>query len=120
MQPPPLHHTHICPSQCAQGQLYFTTTTITTTTTTTILNKIEEDRRLQRIIDEYRSEQSLSAYEVTKLCFSQHSDLIVLLQYKVTDTQINALLTLRLLTSCIYGPPILDVSRSHTTTQHSR
>ena len=30
------------------------------------------------------------------------------------------LLTLRLLLSYIYGAPILDVSRSHTTTQHSR
>jgi len=30
------------------------------------------------------------------------------------------LLTLRLLMSYIYGAPILDVSRSHTTTQHSR
>jgi uncharacterized protein YjaZ len=29
-------------------------------------------------------------------------------------------LTLRLQTSYIYGAPILDVSRSHTTTQHSR
>ena len=29
-------------------------------------------------------------------------------------------LTLRRLMSCIYGAPILDVSRSHTTTQHSR
>jgi len=29
-------------------------------------------------------------------------------------------LTLRLLMSCIYGAPILDVSRSHTTTHHSR
>ena len=29
------------------------------------------------------------------------------------------LLTLRLLMSYIYGAPILDVSRSHTTTQHS-
>jgi hypothetical protein len=28
--------------------------------------------------------------------------------------------TLRLLLSYIYGAPILDVSRSHTTTQHSR
>ena len=32
----------------------------------------------------------------------------------------DTLLTLRLLMSCIYGAPILDVSRSHTTTQHSR
>jgi len=30
------------------------------------------------------------------------------------------LLALRLLMSYIYGAPILDVSRSHTTTQHSR
>jgi len=30
------------------------------------------------------------------------------------------LLTLRRLVSYIYGAPILDVSRSHTTTQHSR
>jgi len=29
-------------------------------------------------------------------------------------------LTLRLLMSYIYGAPNLDVSRSHTTTQHSR
>jgi len=29
-------------------------------------------------------------------------------------------LTLRLLMSYIYGTPILDVSRSHTATQHSR
>jgi len=29
-------------------------------------------------------------------------------------------LTLRLLMSYIYGAPILDVSRSHTTTQHNR
>jgi len=32
----------------------------------------------------------------------------------------NLELTLRLLMSYIYGAPILDVSRSHTTTQHSR
>jgi len=32
----------------------------------------------------------------------------------------NALLTLRWLMSYIYGAPILDVSRSHTTTQYSR
>ena len=29
-------------------------------------------------------------------------------------------LTLRLLKSCLYGAPILDVSRSHITTHHSR
>ena len=33
---------------------------------------------------------------------------------------LNSCLTLRRLMSYIYGAPILDVSRSHTTTQHSR
>jgi len=32
----------------------------------------------------------------------------------------TTMLTLRRLMSYIYGAPILDVSRSHTTTQHSR
>jgi len=37
------------------------------------------------------------------------------------DSRIRVkLLTLRRLMSYIYGAPILDVSRSHTTTQHSR
>ena len=34
--------------------------------------------------------------------------------------RISTSLTLRRLMSYIYGAPILDVSRSHTTTQHSR
>jgi len=34
--------------------------------------------------------------------------------------QLLHILTLRLLMSYIYGAPILDVSRSHTTTHHSR
>ena len=33
---------------------------------------------------------------------------------------LGSILTLRRLMSYIYGAPILDVSRSHTTTQHSR
>jgi len=41
------------------------------------------------------------------------------LQYSVL-TVTNSSLTLRSLTLYIYGAPILDVSRSHTTTQHSR
>ena len=36
------------------------------------------------------------------------------------DFGIRYYLTLRSLTLYIYGAPILDVSRSHTTTQHSR
>ena len=39
---------------------------------------------------------------------------------RVLYSQHRAVLTLRRLTSYIYGAPILDVSRSHTTTQHSR
>jgi len=40
---------------------------------------------------------------------------------KNTVCEQNAVpLTLRWLMSYIYGAPILDVSRSHTTTQHSR
>ena len=32
---------------------------------------------------------------------------------------VKTILTLRLLMSCIYGAPVLDVSRSHTMTHHS-
>ena len=39
---------------------------------------------------------------------------------KNDDLIIKGKLTLRRLMSYIYGAPILDVSRSHTTTQHSR
>jgi len=45
-------------------------------------------------------------------------------QYSTTDSfykiSVSRPLTLRRLMSYIYGAPILDVSRSHTTTQHSR
>jgi len=37
-----------------------------------------------------------------------------------SSSTIRGTLTLRRLMSYIYGAPILDVSRSHTTTQHSR
>ena len=37
-----------------------------------------------------------------------------------SDRKAEGELTLRRLMSYIYGAPILDVSRSHTTTQHSR
>jgi len=41
-------------------------------------------------------------------------------QYKTMWNHQWLQLTLRRLMSYIYGAPILDVSRSHTTTQHSR
>jgi len=40
--------------------------------------------------------------------------------HKNTVCAERIILTLRRLMSYIYGAPILDVSRSHTTTQHSR
>ena len=47
-----------------------------------------------------------------------HCFVLELTYYSVYSNTI--LLTLRRLMSYIYGAPILDVSRSHTTTQHSR
>ena len=41
-------------------------------------------------------------------------------QNLLSSSSIYNYLTLRRLMSYIYGAPILDVSRSHTTTQHSR
>jgi len=41
-------------------------------------------------------------------------------RYGHSTGSIRSRLTLRRLMSYIYGAPILDVSRSHTTTQHSR
>jgi len=43
-----------------------------------------------------------------------------LLQNSFDTQRYRTALTLRRLMSYIYGAPILDVSRSHTTTQHSR
>ena len=56
--------------------------------------------------------------ELNPICY-----LLALLgaQHFIHVTRIRVkLLTFRLLMSYIYGAPILDVSRSHTTTQHSR
>jgi len=44
----------------------------------------------------------------------------VMLTHKTRNQGIYLTLTLRRLMSYIYGAPILDVSRSHTTMQHSR
>ena len=53
-----------------------------------------------------------SSYESYVLCSLNH-------HFFASISQCS-LLTLRLLMSYIYGAPILDVSRSHTTTHHSR
>jgi len=54
--------------------------------------------------------------------FHNHVNLffVTLLCRMFAKLQKKILLTLRRLMSYIYGAPILDVSRSHTTTQHSR
>ena len=55
--------------------------------------------------------------ELNPICYL----LALLAHYFLHVSRIRVkLLTLRLLMSYIYGAPILDVSRSHTTTQHSR
>jgi len=68
---------------------------------------------LGKTIDKYACEGSWTALRMRgiwpRCCMSRR------VQESVTET-----LTLRLLMSYIYGAPILDVSRSHTTTQHSR
>ena len=46
--------------------------------------------------------------------------LIISCAYRREDAVAELCVTLRRLMSYIYGAPILDVSRSHTTTQHSR
>ena len=57
-----------------------------------------------------------------ELCHSTVQYIMVgVLQYHEVCTRwVPCALTLRRLMSYIYGAPILDVSRSHTTTQHSR
>jgi hypothetical protein len=84
-----VYRRHHHPHPAAAAATITTTTTIKTTTN--ILNKIEEARCLPRIIDDCSSEQALTAYQVAKLCFSQHSDHIVLLQNKRTPAEIKAL-----------------------------
>ena len=68
-------------------------------------------------------EMNLSLYLISIM--SELIDVFVLLRVISHDyvvTTMTPLLTLRRLMSYIYiyGAPILDVSRSHTTTQHSR
>jgi len=48
------------------------------------------------------------------------SELLIRETGKLNWNVILLVLTFRVLMSYIYGAPILDVSRSHTTTQHSR
>ena len=57
---------------------------------------------------------------VTSSCFVLHYKACILAPSVKQLKYAYLMLTLRRLMSYIYGAPILDVSRSHTTTQHSR
>ena len=63
---------------------------------------------------------SLSSVAVRILSYSCFELFILLSEARFSCTGVTLYLTLRRLMSYIYGAPILDVSRSHTTTQHSR
>ena len=54
------------------------------------------------------------------IIFSHFKHFTVLFLKTAKEGMLLIALTLRRLMSYIYGAPILDVSRSHTTTQHSR
>jgi len=58
--------------------------------------------------------------EYHSVYFYGHLPSRISLKSKEKYRRLKQILTLRLLMSYIYGAPILDVSRSHTTTQHSR
>ena len=74
----------------------------------------------------WRREQQLSAVGTRIIGRVGHSEVALptvpfrFLKMSLDLYKAQTLLTLRLLMSYIYGAPILDVSRSHTTTQHSR
>ena len=62
-------------------------------------------------------------FPLSDVLFAGHFTYLEAHQAAVWAEQCSAVvrtLPLRLLMSYIYGAPILDVSRSHTTTQHSR
>jgi len=61
--------------------------------------------------------ESLNKYATTTVV-TKNDNVANISKEKLKST--GKILTLRRLMSYIYGAPILDVSRSHTTTQHSR
>ena len=80
---------------------------------------VEMDRTVVEISDGLPKEYILNPLkpELNPICY-----LLALLAHHflhVSRIRVKSL-TIRLLISYIYGAPILDVSRSHTTTQHSR
>jgi len=73
--------------------------------------KMEQSVPKRRYINFRR--RGVTQKKIYNLSIALRCDILVVL-VKITE------LTLRRLMSYIYGAPILDVSRSHTTTQHSR
>ena len=69
--------------------------------------------RLQNFIKDH-------SLKTETLCGHTLTEIHELLQEGCSDSKLHESLTLRRLMSYIYGAPILDISRSHTTTQHSR
>jgi len=89
-------------------------------------NEVDETSSLDNTVVNQEAE---TEGDVTEECECNNSDSIVTTEVGVGmstrqlyDLLTNAIstLTLRRLMSYLYGAPILDVSRSHTTTQHSR
>ena len=64
----------------------------------------------------------MTRIKALQYCSEMHAFLVHIMFVENTYVLLNTstYLTLRRLMSYIYGAPILDVSRSHTTTQHSR
>ena len=80
--------------------------------------RVLDDRGLRRILKYEGQKVNPLNPELNRLCY-----LLALLgaHHFLHVSRIRVkLLTFRLLMSYIYGAPILDVSRSHTTTHHSR
>ena len=80
--------------------------------------RVKNEEAIKRVSEENKFLLNPLNPELNPICY-----LLALLgaHYFLHVSRIRVkLLTFRLLMSYIYGVPILDVSRSHTTTQHSR
>jgi len=79
------------------------------------IERVEEFKYLGTTITDqnYIQEEIKSRLKLGNACYHSAQNLL-------SSRLLSKNLTLRRLMSYIYGAPILDVSRSHTTTQHSR
>ena len=81
------------------------------------IQKREPGQNIHQLSSSLQFYSSVCCSEILDFCYFE--DIIHSVGVPVSDPQ-NVRLTLRRVMSYIYGAPILDVSRSHTTTQHSR